>query len=68
MSTPQAQLVAPPIISLPAGGTENSSSRTHIFVGVPLCLALVTFGLFFCLTILGLPVGLTLIAAGFKVL
>jgi len=30
--------------------------------------ALVTFGLLFCLTILGLPVGLTMIAAGFKAL
>jgi uncharacterized membrane protein YccF (DUF307 family) len=38
----------------------------HLFVGFPLCLALVTVGLLFCLTILGLPVGLTLIAAGCK--
>ena len=40
----------------------------HLFVGIPLCMALVTVGLLFCLTILGLPVGLTLIAAGFKAL
>ena len=40
----------------------------HLFVGIPLCMALVTVGLFFCLTILGLPVGLTLMAAGFKAL
>ena len=40
----------------------------HLFVGIPLCLMLVTFGLLFCLTILGLPLGLTLIAAGFKAL
>lgn len=40
----------------------------HLFVGVPACLMLVTVGLLFCLTILGLPIGLTLIAAGFKAL
>ena len=40
----------------------------HLIVGIPLCMALVTVGLLFCLTILGLPVGLTLIAAGFKAL
>ena len=40
----------------------------HLFVGIPLGMALVTVGLLFCLTILGLPVGLTLIAAGFKAL
>jgi len=40
----------------------------HVFVGVPLCLAFVTMGLLFCLTILGLPLGLTLIAAGVKAL
>jgi uncharacterized membrane protein YccF (DUF307 family) len=40
----------------------------HVFIGLPLCLVLVTFGLLFCMTILGLPVGVTLIAAGFKAL
>ncbi len=40
----------------------------HLFVGVPACLVLVTAGLLFCLTVLGLPIGLTLIAAGFKAL
>jgi len=40
----------------------------HIFIGLPLCFALVSVGLLFCLTILGLPIGLTLIAAGFKAL
>jgi uncharacterized membrane protein YccF (DUF307 family) len=40
----------------------------HLVVGVPVCLVLVTFGLLFCLTVLGLPIGLTLIAAGFKAL
>ncbi len=40
----------------------------HVFVGIPICFALVTFGLLFCLTILGLPLGLTLIAAGVKAL
>jgi len=40
----------------------------HVFAGLPLCLGLVTVGLLLCLTILGLPIGLTLIAAGFKAL
>ena len=40
----------------------------HLFVGVPAFLVLVTAGLLFCLTVLGLPIGLTLIAAGFKAL
>ena len=40
----------------------------HVFIGIPLCLMLVTAGLLFCLTILGLPFGLSLIAAGFKAL
>ena len=38
----------------------------HVFLGIPLCFALVTFGLLFCLTILGLPLGIALIAAGVK--
>jgi len=40
----------------------------HLLVGAPVCLVLVTAGLLFCVTILGLPIGLTLIAAGFKAL
>jgi len=40
----------------------------HLFIGLPVCLGLVTVGLLFCLTIVGLPVGLTLMAAGFKAL
>jgi hypothetical protein len=40
----------------------------HLFIGVPVCLLLVTAGLFFSLTVIGLPIGLTLIAAGFKAL
>jgi hypothetical protein len=40
----------------------------HLVVGFPVCLMLVTVGLFLCLTVLGLPLGLTLIAAGFKAL
>ena len=40
----------------------------HVFVGIPLCFVLVTLGLLYCLTIIGLPAGLTLIAAGFKAL
>jgi uncharacterized membrane protein YccF (DUF307 family) len=37
-----------------------------LFVGIPLCVIAVTFGLFACLTIVGLPFGLVLIALGFK--
>lgn len=48
--------------------TEDMALLYHLFVGIPLCLVLVTAGLLFCLTILGLPVGLTLIAAGVKAL
>ncbi len=40
----------------------------HLFIGIPVCLALVTVGLLFCITLIGLPIGLTLIAAGFKAL
>lgn len=40
----------------------------HLLVGLPTCLVLVTAGLLLCLTILGLPIGLTLMAAGFKAL
>jgi uncharacterized membrane protein YccF (DUF307 family) len=37
-----------------------------LFFRIPLCLIAVTFGLFACMTIIGLPFGLTLIALGFK--
>jgi uncharacterized membrane protein YccF (DUF307 family) len=37
-------------------------------VGIPLCVAFVAVGLFLCVTVIGLPVGLTLIALGFKYL
>ena len=40
----------------------------HIFVGIPLCFFLVSAGLLLCLTLIGLPAGLTLMAAGFKAL
>ena len=50
-----------------AGGGELAVLY-HVFIGLPVCLAFVTVGLLFCLTVLGLPVGLTLIAAGFKAL
>lgn len=38
------------------------------FVTVMLCILLVGLGLCFCLTIIGLPIGITLIAAGIKLL
>ena len=39
-----------------------------LFVGMPLCLVAVTFGLLACMTIVGLPIGITLIATGIKAL
>ena len=39
-----------------------------LFVGIPLCLVAVTIGLLACLTIVGLPFGITLIALGVKAL
>jgi uncharacterized membrane protein YccF (DUF307 family) len=39
-----------------------------LFVGIPLCLIAVTFGLLACLTIVGIPLGITLIALGVKAL
>ena len=39
-----------------------------LVIGIPLCAALVTLGLLLCATIVGLPIGLTLIAVGFKYL
>ena len=40
----------------------------HLFIGVPTCLLFVTVGLLLCVTIIGLPLGVTLIAAGIKAL
>lgn len=34
--------------------------------GIPFCLAMVTLGLLVCATVIGIPVGLTSIALGFK--
>ena len=39
-----------------------------LFVGMPLCLVAVAFGLLACMTIVGLPIGITLIAMGIKAL
>ena len=39
-----------------------------LFIGVPLCVVLVAVGLFLCVTVIGLPIGLTLIALGFRYL
>ena len=39
-----------------------------LFVGIPLCLVAVTFGLLACLTIVGIPIGISLIALGVKAL
>lgn len=37
-----------------------------VFIGLPLCVALVTAGLLLCATILGIPVGIAFMAIGFK--
>jgi uncharacterized membrane protein YccF (DUF307 family) len=34
--------------------------------GIPYCLAMVTVGLLLCATVIGIPIGLTCIALGFK--
>jgi uncharacterized membrane protein YccF (DUF307 family) len=39
-----------------------------LLIGIPLCAMLVTAGLILCATIIGIPVGITLIALGFKYL
>jgi len=39
-----------------------------LVIGIPLCAMLVTAGLIFCATIIGIPIGLTFIALGFKYL
>ena len=39
-----------------------------LLVGIPLCLMLMVAGFFFCLTIVGIPIGLTCFALGTKVL
>jgi uncharacterized membrane protein YccF (DUF307 family) len=39
-----------------------------LFVGLPLCVMLVAFGLLLCVTVIGLPLGLALIGLGFKYL
>jgi uncharacterized membrane protein YccF (DUF307 family) len=39
-----------------------------LFVGIPLCLIACTFGVFLCFTIVGLPLGITMIAMGIKAL
>jgi uncharacterized membrane protein YccF (DUF307 family) len=39
-----------------------------LLIGIPLCATLVTAGLILCATIIGIPVGVTLIALGFKYL
>jgi uncharacterized membrane protein YccF (DUF307 family) len=39
-----------------------------LFIGIPLCLICMTIGVLFCLTSLGIPIGLTFFALGFKLL
>jgi uncharacterized membrane protein YccF (DUF307 family) len=37
-----------------------------LLIGIPLCAMLVAAGLVLCMTVIGIPVGVTLIALGFK--
>lgn len=37
-----------------------------LFIGIPICIGCCTFGLLLVCTVIGAPVGLTLIALGFK--
>lgn len=37
-----------------------------LLFGIPYCIVMVTVGLLICCTIIGIPVGLTVIALGFK--
>jgi uncharacterized membrane protein YccF (DUF307 family) len=39
-----------------------------LFIGIRLCIMLVAAGLLLCLTIIGIPPGVTLMALGFKYL
>ena len=36
------------------------------FIGIPACVVLMTIGVLFCVTIIGIPLGLTCFALGFK--
>lgn len=38
------------------------------FIGFPLCVMFMSVGLFLCLTIIGIPLGLSLMALGVKML
>ncbi len=37
-----------------------------LFIGIPLCLICMTIGVLFCLTILGIPIGLHVLRARFQ--
>ena len=37
-----------------------------LFVGIPVCVMLMTVGMILCLTVIGIPLGLTCFALGFK--
>ena len=47
---------------------ETLNLLYHVFIGFPLCVLFIAGGLLFCLTIIGIPFGLTMIAAGVKML
>ena len=37
-----------------------------LLVGIPLCVLLMAVGMLFCLTVIGIPLGLTCFAPGFR--
>ena len=80
LAHPKAHRVLPPVTDEPTltlslrqcQKRENQADVMPLlyplFVGIPLCLVAVTFGLLACLTIVGIPIGITLIALGVKAL
>ena len=39
----------------------------RLFIGIPACVMLMTVGTILCLTVIGIPLGLTCFALGFKI-
>jgi uncharacterized membrane protein YccF (DUF307 family) len=55
-----------------APGAQPALAMFHLLytvcIGIPLCLMLMTAGVVMCMTILGIPIGLTFFALGHQVL
>jgi len=51
-----------------AAAAENVANLVYtLFVGIPACVMLMAVGTILCLTVIGIPLGLTCFALGFKV-